>query len=188
MVLMLAACMMTGCASSKAYFTDRGRDAADIFTFTIGRGIGGAKVRTGPVCVAVFQNENLAGLQNGEFFCAKSWEWDLRASIVADYGIDLWVLLFGGEGYSERSGEKRKKNSDACYLFFVPLSHSWAVPENKMHYSASYWTQCEVGLGIGYPIRLGFNIGELADFFLGWFGIDIYGDDLEAKNARNNSN
>ncbi len=26
--------------------------------------------------------------------------------------------------------------------------------------------------------RIGFNIGEFADFLLGWFGLDIFGDDL----------
>jgi hypothetical protein len=38
----------TGCASTKNYLLDRGRDAADFFTATVGVGAG-AKVRIGPL-------------------------------------------------------------------------------------------------------------------------------------------
>ena len=31
---------------------------------------------------------------------------------------------------------------------------------------------------LGRTLRFGFNPGELLDFILGWFTIDIYGDDL----------
>ena len=32
----------------------------------------------------------------------------------------------------------------------------------------------------------GVNPGELADFALGWFGVDIYGDDTESRSGNEN--
>ena len=55
-----------GC-SSTGYLAARGRDAADIFTFTVGAG-DGAKVRVGPLQVAAVKNADLVGLRGGEFF------------------------------------------------------------------------------------------------------------------------
>ena len=46
-----------------------------------------------------------------------------------------------------------------------------------------FFTQVEVALGLGGTCRLGFNIGELVDFLLGWGGKDIFNDDLEVPPA-----
>ena len=40
------------------------------------------------------------------------------------------------------------------------------------------WTQIEVAAGLFGDVRLGFNPGELLDFLLGFFGADLYGDDI----------
>jgi len=44
---------------------------------------------------------------------------------------------------------------------------------------ASFWTQIDLALGVYWPIRIGFNPGELLDFLLGWTALDIYGDDAQ---------
>lgn len=62
--LILGAATLTGCASAKAYFVDRGRDAADVFTATAGVG-GGAKVRVGPAQVGLLASWDVAGLRGG---------------------------------------------------------------------------------------------------------------------------
>jgi hypothetical protein len=58
--------LSAGCAST-GYWGARGRDAADIFTFTVGAG-DGAKVRVGPIQVAAVKTADLAGLRAGQFF------------------------------------------------------------------------------------------------------------------------
>jgi len=39
----------------------------------------------------------------------------------------------------------------------------------------------EVVVGLGVSVRLGFNPGELFDFALGWFGLDLYHDAVTAE-------
>jgi hypothetical protein len=41
-----------------------------------------------------------------------------------------------------------------------------------------YYTQIEVVGGLLGSLRLGVNPGELADFLLGWFGVDFFHDDI----------
>ena len=62
----LLALVATGCASS-GYLANRGRDAADVFTLTIGAGTG-VKGRVGPLMLAAEQNADLVGLRGGAFF------------------------------------------------------------------------------------------------------------------------
>ena len=54
---------MTGCATP--YMIDRGRDAGDIFTATIGKG-SGVKARLGPMNASVFLGQGeMLGVRNG---------------------------------------------------------------------------------------------------------------------------
>ncbi len=48
----------------------------------------------------------------------------------------------------------------------------------------TYFTQMEVSLGVFGGVKLGFNPGELLDFLLGWFTIDLYGDDAPFPDPR----
>ena len=64
--ILLLPFILSGC-SSTSYMADRGRDAADIFTLTLGVGTG-VKVRAGPIMLAAEQNSDLIGLRAGEFF------------------------------------------------------------------------------------------------------------------------
>ncbi len=68
--------LVAGC-SSTGYMADRGRDAADIFTLTLGVGTG-VKLRAGPVILAAEQNSDLIGLRSGKFF------WDGNGLILND--------------------------------------------------------------------------------------------------------
>ena len=59
-VLIALASQMAGCASS-GYWVNRKRDAADIFTFTAGNGLG-AKIRFGPYYAGWLENNEKIGL------------------------------------------------------------------------------------------------------------------------------
>jgi len=52
----------------------------------------------------------------------------------------------------------------------------WAAP--------TYFTQIEITVGAYIGLKIGFNPGELLDFLLGWFTIDIYRDDEPFTDAR----
>ncbi len=51
-----------------------------------------------------------------------------------------------------------------------------------------YFTQIEVVAGLLGTLRLGFNPGELLDFILGWTTVDIFNDDRETREAKEQSN
>ena len=166
--LFLAA-SVTGCASSQAYFADRGRDAADIVTVTVGKGVG-VKARIGPFGLGLCINEDVAGLKSGQIFTANDHH---------DSDGELHLLLIGGE--STELASLRNKDYWAFYLLGIPMPGTPFpfAPENK--YPPYYFTQFDVAVGLGFTAKLGFNPGELLDFLLGWFGIDIYRDDMEAR-------
>lgn len=42
---------------------------------------------------------------------------------------------------------------------------------------ATYFTQVEISFGLFGGTRVGLNPGEFLDFVLGWFGLDLFGDD-----------
>jgi len=160
---------LTGCASTKAYFVDRDRDAADIFTATVGVG-GGAKAQIGP-------------LNLGLPFCASWGETGLRGGMLVSspddyFGDDGWLLFFGAEEFDLRSDLRGKS-----------ISFGTIGPEPpRTHGNPAKFTQIEVVVGLGGTIRLGFNPGELLDFILGWTTIDIYKDDLESRKRKEQSN
>ena len=62
-------------------------------------------------------------------------------------------------------------------LFNNPLRPDCRTP----HWS--YLTQIEAVVGLGPTIRLGFNPGELLDFFFGWTTLDLFQDDLNRRGA-----
>jgi len=164
-----------GCMSSRSYMVDRGFDAADIFTATVGVGAGGV-ARVGPFSTGMFANTDLCGLRSG-VFC-----------IISPLGPDSFQVNALGWGFDVHSGypfhgcvEARSKQiGHNSYGIPIGISPYWKEhkehSEIKKNFSAL--TQIEVAGGVLGTLRLGFNPGELLDFVLGWLTIDIYGDDL----------
>ena len=64
--------------------------------------------------------------------------------------------------------------------------YAWIAKTWQQH--LPYYTQIEVAVGFGGTLRLGCNPGEALDFIAGWFGIDIFGDDLNANRKKEESN
>ncbi len=50
-----------------------------------------------------------------------------------------------------------------------------------------YFAQLEVEGGFLFTFKVGFNVGEFADFILGWFGIDFFDDDMSRRKAKRKS-
>jgi hypothetical protein len=76
----------------------------------------------------------------------------------------------------------------------TPTEYEWSVPEEGEEYDARTWIWApasfpknryaqvhafdwEIELGLVVYIEVGYSIGEMADFLLGFFLIDIAGDD-----------
>ena len=185
-LFLLLAISLTGCASTHGYFLDRGRDAADIFTATVGYGAGG-KVRAGPVQVGLFLNGDMAGLRGGEVV-SLSTRRGTRSTLDVVFPVPIpssaseWPNLTASmESYDLGTlpSKDPKMAADglgrkSCFAF------GRYVPFITISGSLSYYTQLEIAAGLGGTLRLGFNPGELLDFILGWATIDLFSDDLEA--------
>jgi hypothetical protein len=166
--------VMCALLASCGYLRDRAKDAADIFTVTAGLGAG-AKTRVGPINLGFIFNSEIAGLRGGEFFAIPS------ESDEEMRGIDLQVLVFGYEASSLTPAMERRDKFQGTANLIVPIPN---VGHEMTVRNAPYWTQIDLVAGAGPSVRVGFNPGELVDFLLGWFGIDIYGDDRSRRRGR----
>lgn len=180
-----------GCGTT-GYLANRSRDAADIFTATVGTGVG-AKVRIGPVQAGLLAAFDMYGLRGGCFG-------ELRGHQKLSFPYDVLVVAMGRDYTGEISplDYVRDKRYDArTRLPFISTAtprkiyqgeYSSEFPYDHVTrvsgYCESYYTQIEIVCALGPSIRLGFNPGELLDYLLGWTLIDIYGDDLEKRATR----
>lgn len=201
-VAMVVVAIMTGCATP--YMTDRGRDAADIFTVAVGNGAG-ITARMGPVHAGLFYGKDQIGLRAGEFGL------DQRYSgigstfdpliVIPNPGGGPWGFwhedYFGGlqtvpnphGGIMSLASARAKEYSVRGNCPFVAIPVLSEIDRNAgFKYPVHFLTEVEVVIGVGKTIRLGFNPGELLDFVLGWTTIDIFGDDLEVKRQKETSN
>ena len=164
MAFLAAAAMTSGCATH--YAGDRGRDAADIFTLTVGTGAG-AKARVGPFQAGVLDQRDRFGLRGGT---VDSFE----RPVGGTYNRDIQAGIVGRERFDGRPeviGD-REKDFD---------TRTVAMVSAPSRHNAAYYGQVEVVLAPMVSIRAGFNVVELADFLAGFFGVDILGDDMDRR-------
>ena len=167
--------LATGCASP--YWEDRGADAADVFTATVGVGLG-ATARIGPLHGGLGGNFDEYGIEAGkvgELGKTGAFFLDDGGHFAGDYCLLAWGksrITLSGHALSRGKNLYSGHGPPGWIPFWDPPPADNTVPNHAR------WTQIEVAAGLGYGVRLGFNPGELLDFILGFFGIDIYGDDL----------
>ena len=167
LMTLVAGCVLcSGCAST-GYLGKRDRDFRDIVTVQVGYGVG-AKVRTGPVFTGASWIWTPAGLSNGELY---------RGAMTEEVCPADVAMLFTGVEYSPRGAQRGKDYRTPWNT--VPFI---ALPEKIGEDTGSVWphpyyTDFRVSAGLGPAVTLGLNPGEFVDFLLGWFAIDIYGDD-----------
>jgi len=166
-LLLAVVVTLSGCATSD-YWVDRGRDAADIFTATLGVGAG-LKARVGPLQLAVFENSDLIGLRAGHAFLDGSGMIDNEELYILPFPLpDIW---FGGEAFApDLFGTVRRRGKD--------FSAKCPFPGLVIGSKPAFYSQIEAAGGFGITARLGFNAGEFVDFILGWSGADFYHDDI----------
>lgn len=173
--VLLIGLMTTGCASS--YMVDRGRDAADIFTVSIGRGAG-AKARVGLIATGLVYSQSLAGIEGGQLYGPLK-----ESSSLERCNADLAVLLGGIETVGKHTySTSRAKSCDSFYFCFFPVEHLSDASNNSS--AAALYSSVNVVIGAGVTVKAGISFGELLDFILGWATIDILNDDIESKKSK----
>jgi len=172
-----------GCATD-GYIGNRAHDAGDVFTAGVGIG-GGAKVRVGPVQTGILFDIPKAGLRGGRLSVYSEGKEEFISN-----NHDFQFVCFGVEGFSLTNDLRHKSfqaGATASGEFgetYIPFFHRVRMSDHRVN--RSYYTDIQVVLAIGGSIRLGFNPGELLDFILGLFMIDIYDDDLTAHRSHTN--
>lgn len=194
LVLLTASLHLTGCATAtKEYLVDRGRDAADIFSVGVGAGVG-AQARVGMVHAGLLFHSDLIAFRGGKLVAG-----DLGANGgTAEAPLPIVFLRCNPGFYYDEFQPEDKANADpilrqrhkyfSAWSFSPLLTEIFATdPTNEKEiYKAidapfhPYFSQIDVACGALLGVHVGFNPGELVDFLLGWFGIDICDDDLSA--------
>ena len=178
------ATLLCGCASPRTYFANRGHDASDMFTLTVGKG-GGATVRAGPIHFGLFGGYDHIGLRGGQLWT--QWE---RESLVSPMAamMDPLLLLPGGDGICffeddfTEGDEIREKNyigRGICPFVAIPAKQI----EGYNHFDFDdtrkrFLTQVDASAGIYFTFHGCVDFAEILDFILGWTALDIMKDDL----------
>lgn len=192
-LLMLFLLFLVFNACAHPYFVNRGRDATDIVKATVGVGAGGM-ARVGPVCVGILplqldgwgwncdwveepSGESALGLLNYNWFVTVG-----ENNLTGGKRGKMYRAL--GGWYSFRNNEWfRDQNTWASNLPFLaaPIAAEKLYTKKVKDYPRPlfhpYYTQAEVCVAWFGSLRIGLNPGELADFVLGWVGIDFFDDD-----------
>ena len=188
-IIAVSASFLTGCASTKAYFSDRGRDAMDIVTVTAGWGAG-AKARVGPFHTGLFCNQDQIGLRGGRLALfgtqtvPQLFDFDTLVIPVTFFGPCFGFEWFEPDQVTEASRYKEFSSFYSIPFWGLPVrtgsDDDPAAPFKLNRHNLPYFTQIELAAGLGPTVRIGVNPGELLDFILGWVGIDIYDDDAKS--------
>ncbi|MCZ6692164.1 MAG: hypothetical protein O7H41_21480 [Planctomycetota bacterium] len=182
----------TGCQTTVgSYLGNRGRDLADCFTIEAGVGYGlGAELKlAGLVHIAVgtgLDGSLQAGLRYGDLV-PRSETKDEKTGFFGFPIINLLWMFSDQDGYPPYLHvSKDAKEEHACYLLLPGLasyapdrSESWIWTDPKSGWSRLHAFDIEASVYWGIiGARAGFSPGEFVDFLLGWFGVDIAGDDV----------
>lgn len=190
LLVLVVGTSLTGCASSRAYLLDRGRDLTDIVTVGAGCG-GGAKVRIGPLQTGLLVDKQFVALRGSQFPCRYE-SWGLANCEVALLAIGYESFHPGCEADRPAclprntaipefgTANRRHKTFEFDSLEHKPMMPFVMLPDD----CPSYYTQIEVVGGLLLNLRLGVNPGEVLDFILGWGRVDIFNDDLHARFRR----
>ena len=185
MLAMLFAC--SGCSTrAKPFLMNRLQDSVDMVTVVGGLGAG-AKAKAGPLHFGWFYDVDCYGVRGSARYTGIAERWDIDNFVFPFGQILPGPILsrrqppFGLDAFSCRTCTHAVS---AYWVPFYSLPEPIANPATGVRVPGnvrSFYTQIEVAAGAGGTIRLGCNPGEMADFVLGWFGYDIYGDDVAGK-------
>lgn len=198
--LLLGGGLASGCtAAGGSYFLNRVRDLGDVVWVEVGGGLGlGGGVRAGGI--------TQLGLGGGITFFPIGWKYG--APIVADGNMNHGMPvptdldLYGGP-FNLRAGRLPRTESAALHrsVGLLPAVWRWETrgPDRSELWTWGAWPPDEIRRALTARVHafdieahvfagvievgVGFSPGQLCDFVLGWFGIDIAGDDTDWSKA-----
>ncbi len=174
-VLANSAIFLTGCIGTRAYLTDRYRDALDMVTFsaeagTVGITAQAAFLETGLAMPITDPPERPVG-------------YGVRGGQIGRYTYaELHIALIGFNTFylsKDRypRSDERSKGFEKCHLWFTP---GLGGPRSHVEAHPCYGN-FELMASFGIGLRVGFNVLEAVDFLLGWVGIDFLKDDVQMQ-------
>ena len=153
-----------------AYLKDRAMDFRDIITVTGSFGfMGGVKAQLGPVGLGLYAEDG-GGLGHSGIPLAV--EGGLRGGELGEHKTRELIFVLNKTSSNPSDSDKLFRASNRCKSY-----------ENSLDNLSSY-TRLGVGGGIILGAKLEVNPGELLDFILGIFLIDIYRDDIYLKGKK----
>ena len=172
-----AGCLLSsGCLC--AYWGNRWRDTKDVLTCTVGLGLG-VKARVGPLQVPLIAQSDYAGMRCGECFASPMredfWTYASEAGYVVDQPIPVYLrdrdTLYSGHETFDPGGAaaERHKCENSLGMGLVTV--------DRDHLNRAFYTQVECVVGAIVSVRVGINPGEVADWLVGFVGIDLMADD-----------
>jgi hypothetical protein len=159
-LLALLAAAAPGCG----YMRARARDAAEIFRFDVGGALG------------FDVDTRLCGLL--DLGIGGGYTWDAALLYGEPWAGPGAEAVF--PGYCNRALGPARYFTHTCHSALPPLTGTDrpAHPEHRHLATPIHRFDLEVGAIAGIVhVRFGLSFGELADFFAGWFGTDLAGDD-----------
>ncbi len=166
---------LPGCAESR-YFVDRTRDAGDIVSLTAGVGLG-AKARTGPIHIGLLWYQGTLGYSYGwvDWGNEMDFDWTAGTFEFSDLGSDRGKEYGASGGIPTFLSDSRA----TAFPFLSAIDNSIVYKESHRDpLFDPFYSQIEICGGMVGCMRLGVNPGELADFVIGWFGVDFFDDDI----------
>jgi hypothetical protein len=162
---------LLGLVAGCGYLTDRGNDFADCWRGEVHMGLlPGGWVTAGPVL-----HTGLAWAEGGVSYRA-GYRYNYLSSQGAVIESNAGNVHFGGpfEAYYlvHTSRADASSREHFCYGIVPPL-----INEEGIHRDWLHDFDVEAGANVFVGLSLGFSVGEFLDFLLGWFMIDLAGDD-----------
>ena len=163
------------CKTSLPYFKDRGNDVLDIFDLRV-VGALGVEVKSGPISVGLHGGARGFGLKGGEV------EFQEDMSLTIGLGFGSGLCCFHAEYYGSQKPNYRNKYFTGGRIqrnegeFKVQMDDISPLPLYQ-------YTRLALRTGFIYGVEIAFNPGELLDFALGLFGIDLFDDDYHSKQS-----
>jgi|GEM_PF-2029595 len=202
LALLLGCAGLFGCATPVGnYFLNRVRDFSECFIFEAGIGYGldvhilcTDAISTG----AGYSHTNVVGICHGKAYDGSNLHQGLPVSpFFAIFGSEggfppIWIT--DGVAAVNPTGPAPKTNlpryNTQSFLFINLLAFTSGDLEGGTGWRNKYYYpnedlavfDVEVAVTAGFfSLRVGFSLGQFVDFLLGWFGVDIGGDDRGYK-------
>ncbi|MBP7281765.1 MAG: hypothetical protein KBA66_09325 [Leptospiraceae bacterium] len=146
------------------YVKDRIMDLRDIIIITGSVGfMGGVKAQVGPVGLGLYAEDGGGIGHSGIPLAAES---GIRNGEVGSHKTRELIFVINKTSSNPSDSDKDMRSQKRCKSY-----------ENSLDNPSSY-TRLGIGLGFIIGAKLEVNPGELLDFLLGFFLLDIYKDDI----------